>query len=103
MRMAKTQSLRASKTQSLRAGKTTTSKHDQNEGTDTARKFQVDADTIGQREDSKVEDANTDPNAMRNRWARFRAKYPEPLAEFLCVSSGIDISRYAAASPPRYT
>lgn len=65
MRMAKTQSLRASKTKS---------KTDQNEGTDMARRFQVDADTIGQREDSKVEEGQMDPNAMRNRWARFSSE-----------------------------
>ncbi|ROW08325.1 hypothetical protein VMCG_03010 [Cytospora schulzeri] len=80
MRMAKTQSLRASKTQS---------KTDQDEGTDMARRFQVDADTIGQREDSRVEEGKVDPNMMRNRWARFRAKYPEPLAEFLCTTMSV--------------
>ncbi|ROW03349.1 hypothetical protein VSDG_01457 [Cytospora chrysosperma] len=80
MQTAKTQSLRAARTQS---------KTDQDEGTDMARRFQVDADTIGQREDSKVEEGKVDPNAMRNRWARFRAKYPEPLAEFLCTTMSV--------------
>lgn len=60
---------------------------DQDEGTDTARKFQIDADVIGgQHEDDAVEEGKVDPNVMRNWWARLRAKYPEPLAEFLCVS-----------------
>ncbi|PSR75615.1 aquaporin-like protein [Coniella lustricola] len=26
---------------------------------------------------------------MRNRWARIRAKYPEPLAEFLCTATSV--------------
>ncbi|KUI55652.1 hypothetical protein VP1G_03095 [Cytospora mali] len=73
--------LRPSKTQS---------KTDQDQGTDMARKFQIDADTIGgQREDDAVEEGRVDPNTMRNRWARFRAKYPEPLAEFLCTTMSV--------------
>ena len=61
---------------------------DQDEGTETAKKFQIDADTHGgQREKDAVEDGRTDPNSMRNWWARFRAKYPELMAEFLCTAS----------------
>lgn len=65
----------------------TDSRNDQEQGTDMARKYKVDADTIGgKRDGDAVEEGRADPNAMRNWWARFRAKYPEPMAEFLCVS-----------------
>lgn len=63
---------------------------DQEEGTETAKKFQIDADTHGgQREKDAVEDGRTDPNSMRNWWARFRAKYPELMAEFLCTAMSV--------------
>ncbi|KAF3761372.1 hypothetical protein M406DRAFT_229669, partial [Cryphonectria parasitica EP155] len=63
---------------------------EQDEGTDMARRFQIDADTVGgQREGDAVEDGRVDPNAMRNKWARIRAKYPEPLAEFLCTAMSV--------------
>lgn len=62
---------------------------DQQEGTEQARKFQVDADVIGQREKTEVNDGANTPNEMRNQWARFRAKHPEPLAEFLCCGMSV--------------
>lgn len=63
---------------------------DQDEGTETAKRFQIDADTHGgQREKDAVEDGRADPNSMRNWWARFRAKYPELLAEFLCTAMSV--------------
>lgn len=63
---------------------------DQAEGTETAKKFQIDADNHGgQRERDPVEDGRTDPNSMRNWWARFRAKYPELMAEFLCTAMSV--------------
>lgn len=64
--------------------------HDDEQGTEMAHRFQVDADRIGgRREDDAVEDGQVDPNAMRNKWARIRAKYPEPLAEFLCTAMSV--------------
>lgn len=63
---------------------------DDEQGTDMAQKFRIDADTIGgQREGDAVEEGRIDPNAMRNDWARIRAKYPEPLAEFLCTAMSV--------------
>ncbi|KAK7705919.1 hypothetical protein SLS64_007871 [Diaporthe eres] len=63
---------------------------DQAEGTETAKKFQIDADNHGgQREKDAVEEGRTDPNSMRNWWARFRAKYPELMAEFLCTAMSV--------------
>lgn len=63
---------------------------DQAEGTETAKKFQIDADNHGgQRENDAVEDGRADPNTMRNWWARFRAKYPELLAECLCTAMSV--------------
>lgn len=63
---------------------------DQAEGTETAKKFQIDADNHGgQREKDAVEDGRADPNSMRNWWARFRARYPELLAESLCTAMSV--------------
>lgn len=63
---------------------------DQAEGTETAKKFQIDADMHGgQREKDAAEEGRTDPNSMRNWWARFRAKYPELMAEFLCTAMSV--------------
>lgn len=73
-----------------RVGTRDTHLTDQDQGTDTARKYQIDGDRIGgQREDDAVEDGELDANTMRNYWARLRAKYPEPLAEFLCTSVSV--------------
>lgn len=67
-----------------------THKTDQDQGTDMAKKFQIDAGRIGgQREDDAVEDGDVDANTMRNYWARLRAKYPEPLAEFFCTGMSV--------------
>lgn len=55
-----------------------------------AHKFQIDGDRIGgTREGNAVEEGRIDPNAMRNKWARIRAKYPETLAEFLCTAMSV--------------
>lgn len=63
---------------------------EQDEGTETAKKFQIDADTHGgQRERDPVEAGRADPDSMRNRWARFRARHPELLAEFLCTAMSV--------------
>lgn len=70
---------------------------EQDEGTDMAQKFQIDGDNIGgPREDQAVEEGKVDVNDMRNYWARFRAKYPEPLAEFFCT--GVSVFLGVAAS-----
>lgn len=71
-------------------GTTGTGRTEQDQGTDMARKFQIDADRIGgQREDDAVEGGEVDPNTMRNYWARLRAKYPETLAEFFCTGMSV--------------
>lgn len=60
------------------------------QGTDMAQKFRIDADRVGGAPDGEeVEAGRKDPNAMRNKWARIRAKYPEPLAEFLCTTMSV--------------
>lgn len=62
----------------------------QDQGTDMAHKFRVDADQIGGKPDGEAVDrGQVDPNTMRNSWARIRAKYPEPLAEFLCTAMSV--------------
>ncbi|KAK2599252.1 hypothetical protein N8I77_011022 [Diaporthe amygdali] len=76
--------------QETRQRTTNRPQNDQDEGTETAKKFQIDADTVGgQREQDAVEDGKADPNSMRNWWARFRAKYPELMAEFLCTAMSV--------------
>jgi len=47
--------------------------------------FGIDSEPIGRRENEEVDEGDEDPNKYRNWWARFRAKHPEPLAEFLAV------------------
>lgn len=65
-------------------------RHSQDEGTDMAQKFRVDGDRVGGPPDGQaVEEGRKDPNEMRNKWARVRAKYPEPLAEFLCTAMSV--------------
>lgn len=41
---------------------------------------------MGQTEDELARKGEKDPDELRNWWARLRAKYPEPMAEFLAVS-----------------
>ena len=60
---------------------------DDDDGFEEGRKYKVDGEPVGQAEDEKVEEGEKDPDELRNWWARLRAKYPEPPAEFLCVSS----------------
>ncbi|KAL6849476.1 hypothetical protein ACO1O0_009016 [Amphichorda felina] len=45
----------------------------------------IDGEPLGQQEQSEVEDGFKDPDELRNWWARFRAKHPELLAEFLAT------------------
>jgi hypothetical protein len=52
-----------------------------------ASRFAVDAEPLGHKERPGVEKGEQDPNELRNWWARLRARYPEPLEEFLAVSS----------------
>lgn len=76
--------------QEERPGTSRRRQDDQDEGTEMAKKFQIDADTHGgQRERDAVEEGKTDPNSMRNWWARFRSKYPELMAEFLCTAMSV--------------
>ncbi|KAI0142662.1 aquaporin-like protein [Xylariaceae sp. FL1272] len=54
-------------------------------GYEDGSKYKVDGEPVGQREDDEAEEGETNPDELRNWWARLRNKYPEPLAEFLCV------------------
>lgn len=56
------------------------------DGWEEGEKYKVDGEPIGQTEDDEAEKGEKSPDEVRNWWARLRAKYPEPLAEFLCVS-----------------
>lgn len=47
--------------------------------------FGIDSEPLGKQEHQDSEEEDVDPNEYRNWWARFRAKNPEPLAEFLAV------------------
>ncbi|KAF9772589.1 hypothetical protein IL306_009703 [Fusarium sp. DS 682] len=47
--------------------------------------YKIDGEPLGQQEKPSVEAGETDPNELRNWWARIRAKHPEPLAEFLAT------------------
>ncbi|KAK7752273.1 hypothetical protein SLS62_005809 [Diatrype stigma] len=49
------------------------------------KKYKVDGEPVGQTEDDEAEEGKQDPNELRNWWARVRAKYPEPCAEFLAT------------------
>lgn len=51
-------------------------------------KWAIDAEPVGQNEKDEAETGEVDPDELRNWWARIRAKHPEPLAEYLCVSKG---------------
>lgn len=47
--------------------------------------FGIDSEPLGKREADEAEETTSDLDEHRNWWARFRAKHPEPLAEFLAV------------------
>ncbi|KAI1342958.1 aquaporin-like protein [Xylariaceae sp. FL0016] len=44
-------------------------------------RYKADGEPVGQREDDEAEQGGWNPDDLRNWWARFRAKYPEPLAD----------------------
>ncbi|KAK8054617.1 hypothetical protein PG994_009684 [Apiospora phragmitis] len=58
-------------------------------GLEPGDKYKVDGEPMGESEDKLARDGKKDPNDLRNWWARFRAKYPEPLAEFLATGMSI--------------
>ncbi|KAI0477596.1 aquaporin-like protein [Xylariaceae sp. FL0804] len=58
-------------------------------GYEDGSKFKVDGEPVGQKEDPEAEEPDKDPDDYRNWWARFRAKYPEPLAEFLATGMSV--------------
>ncbi|KAI0007779.1 aquaporin-like protein [Xylariaceae sp. FL0662B] len=60
--------------------------------------YGIDSEPIGQREHDEVEQGDRDPNEFRNRWARFRAKHPEPLAEFLATGVAVFLGLAATLS-----
>ncbi|KAK8869316.1 aquaporin-like protein [Apiospora arundinis] len=58
--------------------------------TEPGDKYKVDKDPMGgESEDKLARDGKKNPSDLRNWWARFRAKYPEPLAEFLATGMSI--------------
>ena len=50
-------------------------------------RYGIDSEPLGKRDNDEVEEGRKDPDELRNWWARIRARHPEPLAEFLAVSS----------------
>ncbi|KAK8036132.1 hypothetical protein PG993_008746 [Apiospora rasikravindrae] len=58
-------------------------------GLEPGDKYKVDGEPMGDSEDKLARDGKKDPNDLRNWWARLRAKYPEPLAEFLATGMSI--------------
>ncbi|KAJ4158112.1 uncharacterized protein LMH87_008652 [Akanthomyces muscarius] len=50
---------------------------------------------LGHEELPEVEKRNQDPNELRNWWARIRARYPEPFAEFLSTVISIFLATSA--------
>ncbi|KAK8001155.1 hypothetical protein PG991_013377 [Apiospora marii] len=58
-------------------------------GLEPGDKYKVDGEPVGDTEDKLAREGKKDPNDLRNWWARFRAKYPEPLAEFLATGMSI--------------
>ncbi|KAI1762354.1 aquaporin-like protein [Hypoxylon sp. FL1150] len=60
--------------------------------------YNVGGERIGQREDDEAEEGRKDPNDLRNWWARLRAKYPEPLAEFAATSMSVFLGICATIS-----
>ena len=55
----------------------------------TGPSHKVDGEPLGHQERPEVEQGFKDPDEMRNRWARFREKHREPLAEFLATGMAI--------------
>ncbi|KAK8062889.1 hypothetical protein PG997_014986 [Apiospora hydei] len=55
-------------------------------GLEPGDKYKVDGEPMGDSEDKLAREGKKDPNDLRNWWARLRAKYPEPLAEFLALT-----------------
>ena len=59
--------------------------------TDHGPHYGIDSEPLGKRDNNSVE-SRKDPDELRNWWARIRARHPEPLAEFLAVSSSLLIA-----------
>ncbi|KAI0515063.1 aquaporin-like protein [Xylaria bambusicola] len=51
--------------------------------------FGIDSEPLGKREKDEAEKPNSNLDDYRNWWARFRAKHPEPLAEFLATFAAV--------------
>ncbi|KAI1406266.1 aquaporin-like protein [Hypoxylon fuscum] len=68
-------------------------------GYEEGAKYKVDGEPVGgQREDDEAEEGRKDPNDLRNWWARLRAKYPEPLAEFAATAMSVFLGICATIS-----
>lgn len=67
-------------------------------GYEDGSKYNVGGETVGQREDDEAEEGRRDPNDLRNWWARMRAKYPEPLAEFAATCMSVFLGICATLS-----
>ncbi|EMR65422.1 putative glycerol uptake facilitator protein [Eutypa lata UCREL1] len=68
------------------------------DGYEEGKKYKVDGEPVGQRENDEAEEGEVDPDELRNWWARLRAKYPEPLAEFLATSMSVFLGLCATLS-----
>ncbi|KFA66892.1 hypothetical protein S40285_02330 [Stachybotrys chlorohalonatus IBT 40285] len=60
--------------------------------------FKIDGEPLGQQERPEVEDGRVNPDELRNWWARFRARHPEPLAEFLATGVAVFLGLTATLS-----
>ncbi|CAJ2505697.1 Uu.00g130910.m01.CDS01 [Anthostomella pinea] len=67
-------------------------------GYEEGSKYKVDGEPVGQTKDDEAEEGETDPEDLRNWWARMRAKYPEPLAEFACTGLSVFLGLCATLS-----
>ncbi|KAH9907256.1 aquaporin-like protein [Xylariomycetidae sp. FL2044] len=67
-------------------------------GYEEGSKYKVDGEPVGQKEDDEAERGPAHPDDLRNWWARFRAKYPEPLAEFACTTMSVFLGMCATLS-----
>lgn len=71
---------------------------DRGSGFQPGDKYKVDGEPVGQTEDELARKGEKDPNELRNWWARLRAKYPEPMAEFLATGMSIFLGITATLS-----
>jgi aquaglyceroporin related protein, other eukaryote len=66
-------------------------------GPDTEPDFKIDSEPLGRRQRSEMDPDGKNHDHYRNRWTKIRARYPEPLAEFLAVS--FSLFPFASSAP----